>query len=126
MPNKIEEIKNIRKEIGESYSSKKIPLSNIDKIAHSSKDWQDVVISKIIDETSDVKSFILSPLTQELEPFIAGQYVGLEIKIGEFTTVRSYTLSSSCEFFIYMYSTCRISDGHYVFKRKSRRRKIQD
>jgi len=99
MENSIEKIRNIRKDITKDYSSKEIPKTNIDKMVKDPGEFIDVVIKEIYEETNDVKSFILVPNrskgVNELEPFKAGQYISIKVKIGEVTTTRAYSLSSS-------------------------------
>lgn len=99
MESSIEKVRDIRKNIIKDYSSKEISKTNIDNMVKDTKDFIDVVIKDIIEETSDVKSFILVPNKEKqvnsLEPFKAGQYISVKIKIGDITTTRAYSLSSS-------------------------------
>jgi len=99
MDNSIEKIRNIRKNIIKDYSNKEIPKTNIDNMVSDIGEFSDVIIKDIYEEAEDVKSFILVPNKNKgnnsLEPFKAGQYVSLMVKIGDVTTTRAYSLSSS-------------------------------
>lgn len=99
MENSVEKIRNIRKDIIKDYSSKMVPKTNIDNMVSDITEFRDVIIKEIIEEAPNVKSFILVPDKNKggssLEPFKAGQYVSLMVKIGDVTTTRAYSLSSS-------------------------------
>lgn len=99
MENSVEKIRNIRKDIIKDYSSKDISKTNIDNMVSNVSEFRDVVVKEIYEEAPDVKSFILVPNKNKgvlyLEPFKAGQYVSLMVTIGDVTTTRAYSLSSS-------------------------------
>ena len=96
---KIEHLKEERKNIAKTYSSKKIKDTYIDEVTKEYKDVLYVKVKKIIEETNDTKSFILVPDIEkgikELPPFKAGQYISIRMFIDEYYTTRAYSLSSS-------------------------------
>lgn len=99
MESSIEKIRSIRKDIINDYSSKNVSKTNIEKMVSDISEFKDVIIKEIHEEAPGVKSFILVPNKNRgvnyLEPFKAGQYVTLMVTIGDITTTRAYTLSSS-------------------------------
>ena len=99
MENSLEKIRDIRKDIINDYSSKNIVKTNIDNMISDISEFKDVIIKDITQETEDVKSFILVPNknkgVNDLEPFKAGQYISIKVTIGDVTTTRAYSLSSS-------------------------------
>lgn len=99
MENKVEYLKKERKGIIEDYSSKKPSLTNVDILAEQKQELQYVLVSEIIEESSDTKSFILVPDkekgTKTLLPFNAGEYISLKMFIDNEYTTRAYSLSSS-------------------------------
>lgn len=99
MENKIEFLKKERRGIIEDYSSKKPSITNIDVLAKQKQELQYVIVSEIIEESHDTKSFILVPDkekgTRNLIPFKAGQYISLKMFIDEGYVTRAYSLSSS-------------------------------
>lgn len=99
MDNSIDRIRNTRKNIIKDYSSKSVLKTNIDNMANDIGEFRDVIIKEIHEEAKDVKSFILVPNKSKgvnyLEPFKAGQYISLMVRIGDVTTTRAYSLSSS-------------------------------
>lgn len=60
---------------------------------------QYVVISKVVEHGKDVKTFTFVPDkekgTEKLAYFSAGQYLSVELKVGEATITRPYSISSS-------------------------------
>lgn len=99
MANKIESLRQERKNIIKSYSAKNIENTYIDSEVSKTKDIQHVIVSEIIDESSDTKSFILtsdsSKGTNELAMFKAGQYISVKLNINEEYATRAYSLASS-------------------------------
>lgn len=99
MENSIEKIRDIRKSIINEYSGKTIPKTNIDNMKSDVSEFRSVSIKEIYEEAFDVKSFVLVPNKNKgvnsLEPFKAGQYISLMVTIGDVTTTRAYSLSSS-------------------------------
>ncbi len=96
---KIDDLKKERKNIIETYSSKKIKDTYVDGVIKDFQDIQYVKIKEIIEETHDTKSFILVPDydkgTKQLASFRAGQYISLKMFIDGAYTTRAYSLSSS-------------------------------
>ena len=96
--NKIEKLRQERKEVIKEYSSKKIENHSND-ILTSMKELQYVRVSEIIEETHDTKSFILVPDkekgTFDLAPFKAGQYINVKIMIDNSFVTRAYSIASS-------------------------------
>lgn len=99
MESSIEKLRNIRKNIIKDYSSKKPSKTSIDNMISDISEFKDVYVKDIILETPDVKSFILAPNKNKgnyyLDSFTPGQYVSLQVTIGDITTTRAYSLSSS-------------------------------
>ena len=99
MNDKIQMLKNERKEIINSYSNKSISDTPIDNLVKDTKDLQYVIVKEIIEETNDTKSFILVPDnskgTLKLEPFEAGQYVSIKMFVDDAYLTRAYSISSS-------------------------------
>ena len=99
MNDKIQMLKNERKEIINSYSNKSISDTPIDNLVKDTKDLQYVIVKEIIEETNDTKSFILVPDnskgTLKLEPFEAGQYVSIKMFVDDAYVTRAYSISSS-------------------------------
>lgn len=96
--NKIEKLRQERKEVIKEYSAKKIDNHSND-ILTSMKELQYVRVSEIIEETHDTKSFILVPDkekgTFDLAPFKAGQYINVKIMIDNSFVTRAYSIASS-------------------------------
>lgn len=95
---KLESLIDTRKDIARDYSGKEILSFPIDKIA-SHSEVQHVLVKEIIEETKDTKSYILVPDiekgTKSLMPFLAGQYISLQLHINDTYQTRAYSLSSS-------------------------------
>ncbi|TPI12504.1 hypothetical protein FJW06_17300 [Mesorhizobium sp. B4-1-3] len=49
---------------------------------------------RVIQETHDVKTFVLSPKSGQLGPFKAGQFIMLNLVVGGAAVVRNYSISS--------------------------------
>lgn len=96
---KIELVKEERESIIKDYSSKSIPKTHIDEVSDLENELQYVIVSDIIEETNDTKSFILKPDkekgTNYLLPFKAGQYISIKMFINDAYVTRAYSLSSS-------------------------------
>ncbi len=99
MEEEILKVKNERENIIKTYSAKPIKNTYLDDLAQNSRDLQYVTIKEIIEETPDVKSFILIPdptkETSELIPFKAGEYISLKMFIDNAYVTRAYSLSSN-------------------------------
>ena len=57
--------------------------------------WQPYSITKIIDESSVIKSFHLSPEKNQRPLFVAGQFITIKAVIDNKDVIRTYTVSSS-------------------------------
>ncbi|OQR87865.1 Nitric oxide dioxygenase (Pi-NOD1) [Thraustotheca clavata] len=56
--------------------------------------WRDLTVSKIVEESPEIKSFHLKPADDKpLVAFKPGQYVGVRLETTHFTTQRNYSLS---------------------------------
>ena len=97
--NKIEKIKKERQEIIASFSKKAIPSTYIDSEVAKMKEIYHTIVSEIIEEAPNVKSFILiadkESDTPNLPSFKAGQYITIHVKIDSSPVTRAYSLSSS-------------------------------
>ena len=93
---KIEKLKQERKDIIANYSTKKAPNTYIDKVVASIKDTYPVVVAEIKEEAANVKTFTLKALDDYiLPPFKAGAYITLYTNIDNMPLSRAYSLSSS-------------------------------
>lgn len=93
---KIEKMKQERKDIIANYSTKKAPNTYIDKVVASIKDTYPVVVVEIKEEAANVKTFTLKALDDYiLPPFKAGAYITLYTNIDNMPLSRAYSLSSS-------------------------------
>lgn len=87
-----------RKSIIENGSKQNVlavpPMNKLAKEMHPK--FQEVEIKNIIEETKDVKTYILSPIGEKnLAYFRAGQYISIKAKIKDSILSRPYSLSSS-------------------------------
>lgn len=95
---KIDKLREERKDVIKDYSSK-LPSNNYIKNIYSKDDNLNVLVSEIIEETKDTKSFILTPNkslnTNELVPFKAGMYISVLLNIDGNYVSRAYSISSN-------------------------------
>lgn len=116
MNKEINEIKNTRKDIISSYSSKKLTPTYIDSYIKNFTELQNVIVKEIKEETKDTKSFILVPdedkNTTTLAPFKAGEYISLKLGFNDVYTTRAYSLSSNpADLTNYRITVKRVQDG---------------
>ena len=57
--------------------------------------WQPYQITKIVEESSVIKSFYLQPTTEQNPHFMAGQFLTLKVEIEGIEQIRTYTVSSA-------------------------------
>ncbi len=118
MDSKISKLKEERKKIIESYSSKSILDTYIDKVVKEITDTLYVKVKEIVEETPDTKSFILVPNseagTRKLRSFRAGSYISVKLNIDDMEVSRAYSLSSSPKMALkdmYRITIKRVEDG---------------
>lgn len=96
MNEKLNKLRNTRKSIIADYSSKPILNTALENI---SDEIQHVIVSEIISENADTKSFILIPNkdagTKRLFPFKPGEYISVFASIHDKILSRPYFISSS-------------------------------
>ncbi len=102
------------RESGIAPITKTYPVNEIAKLHHPYKQY--LVIDDIIEETKDVKSFILKSANENksLAPFKAGSHISIYVNIGDKLVSRTYSLSSSpIDVFkgIYRITIKRVKDG---------------
>jgi len=118
MENKINILREERKNIVKEFSDKQIQNTYIDNVVDKTNELQYVIVKDIIVETPDTKSFILIPDkskgTEYLLPFKAGQYISLKMFIDDAYVTRAYSLSSSPKEALkgfYRITVKRVEDG---------------
>lgn len=96
---KIEKVKKERKDIIKSSSKKTIEETHIDKEVSKFSDIYHVIVTDIVEEAPDVKTFTLTAdknsSTPHLAPFKAGQYITIHVTINSSSVTRAYSISSS-------------------------------
>ncbi len=115
---KIAKIKKERKDIIESSSKKNIEDTYIDKEVSKIQDIYHVIVTNIVDEAPDVKTFTLTSdknsSTPNLAPFKAGQYITIHVPIDSSTVTRAYSVSSAPSLAnkdMYQITIKRVKDG---------------
>ncbi len=96
---KLEKLRLEREKVINGYISKDIEDTLVEKLGDKTGPEQYVIVKKIIEETEDTKSFILTPDIYKgfktLAPFKAGQYISVRAEIDGMQITRAYSLSSS-------------------------------